>query len=126
MLRRCGQQSFEAALSDEACVAKLWLLNRLLRLRRTLPEALGRNGHYRPLLAAGRFADLLVGFQRGDALVTIVPRWLRRLTDGWHDTTCELPVGRWVDLLTEQRWSGGTVSCQSLFARFQGVLLRRC
>lgn len=85
--------------------AKLYLIWRLLRLRRELPE-LFADGEYLPLAVDGERADQVCAFarRRGDAFVVVVAgRWFARLQDGgdgflpkpdqWRDTRIELPAG---------------------------------
>jgi (1->4)-alpha-D-glucan 1-alpha-D-glucosylmutase len=77
-------------------IAKLWLIGRALDIRSRRPMALGRAGAYRPLGAEGQRSDAVVAFARGDEVVTVVPRLIRRIGRlGWGDTTLELPPGRW-------------------------------
>ena len=77
-------------------IAKLWLIGRALDIRSRRPMAFGRAGEYRPLVAEGERSDAVVAFVRGDEVVTVVPRLIRRIGRlGWGDTTLELPPGRW-------------------------------
>ena len=75
-------------------VAKLWLVHRALELRARRPEPFG--AAHRPIPLAGERAAAGLAFARGDEVLTIVPRLVRRVErDGWGDTTLELPPGRW-------------------------------
>jgi (1->4)-alpha-D-glucan 1-alpha-D-glucosylmutase len=77
-------------------IAKLWLIGRALGIRSRRPMAFGRAGAYRPLVAEGQRSDAVVAFARGDEVVTVVPRLIRRIGRlGWGDTTLELPRGPW-------------------------------
>ena len=105
--------------------AKLYLIWRLLRLRRRLP-ALLRDGDYQPLAVRGARARHLIAYRRrlGDReLVMLVPRLPAGLCAGrpgpplgaevWHDTHIELggPAKGYRDLL-----SGLTVGADGALA----------
>jgi (1->4)-alpha-D-glucan 1-alpha-D-glucosylmutase len=83
--------------------AKLWLVSRVLRLRRDEPA---RFGSYRPIAAEGAAAEHAVAFDRGGA-ITVVTRLPVRLerAGGWGDTVLELPAGA-RDVLTGRTYDG--------------------
>ena len=101
--------------------AKLWVTSRALRLRRDHPDWFRG---YQPVPARGPAADHVLGFDRAGAvtLATRLPLGLER-SGGWRDTTVELPIGRFVDVLTgaEHR---GTVDLARLLASYPVALLR--
>jgi (1->4)-alpha-D-glucan 1-alpha-D-glucosylmutase len=101
---------------------KLWTIRRVLGLRRKHPARF--LGGYHALDAAGPHAHRVFAFLRGDDLVTIVPR-LGVHADGFRDTTLELPAGSWVDVLTDQPFSGGTSAVAPLWRSFPIALLTR-
>ncbi len=88
----------------EAGWPKLYLLERMLHLRRQAP-ALFRRGEYIPLEVSGPYAEHVVAFARASAdgcCVVVAPRLLYRLTDGgrrlplgdvWAGTALQLPAG---------------------------------
>nr|HEX4316332.1 malto-oligosyltrehalose synthase [Kofleriaceae bacterium] len=88
-------------------LAKLWLAQRVLGLRRREPERFG--GTYAPLVVTGsRFVaseagpgtlDRVFAFARGDALAVAVS--IRG--DASPETALALPVGRWRDALDDRR-----------------------
>ncbi len=93
---------------------KLWLMHRLLDLRRRLPD-LFRDGDYQPVPAAGPAAPHVVSFARrldSRWLLVAVPRLLTRITppghpplgeSAWAGTTLCLPAeapGHWTNALT--------------------------
>jgi (1->4)-alpha-D-glucan 1-alpha-D-glucosylmutase len=84
---------------------KLWLIARLLELRRTRPE-LFESSAYTPLAVAGPKASHAVAFSRG-ALLAIVPRLLVGLGGDWDGTSIELPPGPWKNVLTADQVDGG-------------------
>jgi (1->4)-alpha-D-glucan 1-alpha-D-glucosylmutase len=97
---------------------KLWLIRRTLRLRRERPALFGPEGTYQPLQAAGPEADHAAAFMRGGAAVSVFPRLVMGLAEGWGDTRLDLPMGQWRNILTEDHLSGGAVPLEALLARF--------
>jgi hypothetical protein len=63
----------------------------VLALRRAAPELFAADATYAPIEAG----DEMLAFARGDALVTVVPRFAMRPPA----STINLPPGRWVDVL---------------------------
>jgi len=61
---------------------------------------------------------------RGADLVTITPRLTVR-AEGWRDTSLELPEGTWIDVLSDQHYSGGKRSLAELWRSFPIALLTR-
>ena len=106
-------------------LAKLLLVQRVLRLRRSRPDLYGPDGSYRPLLAAGPRADHAVAFIRGGGAVTVAPRLVLKLGGEWGDTSIELPAGEWRDELTGSSHAGGRRPVAELLAGFPVALLVR-
>jgi len=104
---------------------KLWVIYKALQLRRQKPEDFDANASYTPLLAEGVKKDHLVGYLRGENVVTMVPRWTVKLGGSWASTVVELPAGRWKNLLTGDALQGARLRVQSLFSRFPVALLAR-
>ena len=90
---------------------KLRLLQRLLRLRRGLPE-LFENGSYQPVEIKGTHATSLLAFTRrfgSKELLVVVGRLLVGVEAGgtapgvytwdWRDTTLDIPAHHWRDML---------------------------
>ncbi|HVF05771.1 MAG TPA: malto-oligosyltrehalose synthase [Frankiaceae bacterium] len=119
-----------ATLDAEAITAraaeglpKLHVVRTALHLRRERPEAF--DGSYEPVEAAGAWADRVVAFARGGAVLTVVPR-LTIAVDDWKDTTLPVPAGTWRNLLTGDAVAGGGARpVAELFARFPVALLER-
>jgi (1->4)-alpha-D-glucan 1-alpha-D-glucosylmutase len=103
--------------------AKCWLVRRALGVRAADAEAFA--GDYVPLAAAGSRAPHVVAFVRAGRIVTVVPRLVVGLADGWGDTTLVLPGGRWRDALAGSEFDGGPVPLAMLLARFPVALLTR-
>ena len=108
---------------DDEGTAKLWLTIRALDVRR---RHLDVGASYTPLEAAGRRADRVVAYLRGDAVGVVAPRLVLGLRDGWGDTTVDLPAGSWTDELGGATVVGGRpVALAELLAGFPVALLVR-
>ncbi|HEU0037249.1 MAG TPA: malto-oligosyltrehalose synthase [Kofleriaceae bacterium] len=111
-------------LPEGLAAAKLWMIRRVLGLRRSEPSWF--EGAYEPLAAIGAHAHRVFAFARGGmppALVTVVPR-LGVAADGWRDTTLELPHGTWRDVLSD-RTHAGIAPIAELWRAFPVALLVR-
>ncbi len=109
-------------VTGDVSATKLWTIRRVLGHRRKHPARFA--GAYRALAAVGPHAHRVFAFTRGDELVTIVPR-LGVRAEGFRDTTLELPPGRWIDVLTDQQFSGGTCAVAQLWRTVPISLLSR-
>ena len=122
----------EAGLSPEESLAgmdeglpKLRVVRRALLLRRRRPGLFGPEGSYRPLHARGPGEAHVVAFVRGGAAVTVAPRLVLGLRNGWGDTEIGIPRGRWRNVLTEDAVEGGRTMLRDLLSRFPVALLER-
>jgi (1->4)-alpha-D-glucan 1-alpha-D-glucosylmutase len=104
---------------------KLFLLQRVLSVRRRYTEAFGPQGDYRPLVAEGERAGHLVAFMRGEQAVTLAPRLVVGLHGDWKDTVVELPPGTWENVFSGGHFRSGAQKLSSLFAPFPVALLVR-
>ena len=104
---------------------KIWLMQRVLARRASLPAAYGAGASYRALPVAGTHPESVVAFLRGDSAITVVPRAIARLHGDWLDTCVELPPGQWRNELTGELWQTGEARCAALFAQFPVALLAR-
>lgn len=101
---------------------KLWLIRRVLQLRREHPGWFDAASSYAPMTARGARASHILGFLRSGVVLTVVPRFTAQLGDDWQDTLLPLPAGVWIDRLTGRQWLGG-VSPRDLFQGFPVALL---
>ena len=106
----------------EEGLPKLWLVHRALQLRRQRPEWFGAEAAYRELPVDGK-ADHVVGYLRGDSVVTVAPRLTMTLRGSWDDTTVTLPEGMWMNCLTGATVAGGQVEVGMLLKEFPVALL---
>ncbi|MGI8998310.1 MAG: malto-oligosyltrehalose synthase, partial [Candidatus Limnocylindria bacterium] len=103
---------------------KLWLARHGLDLRHHHPAAFGPGGAYRPITAEGALADAVVAFERGDEVIAVVPRLVRRVERvGWSDTRLALPDGRWRNLDGSEHLEAVLLS--ELLSPFPVALLER-
>lgn len=104
-------------------LAKLWLIQKVLGYRRKDPGLYGAGAGYEPLKAHGAKAPHVVAFSRGGRVVTVVPRLVRGLADGWVDTTIALPSGTWANELTGESVDGGVCALGELLRQFPVAFL---
>ncbi len=109
----------------EEGMPKLWLIERLLRLRQQHPEWFGKDAAYSPILARGESAAHVVAFLRGENVVSVGARWAVKLGAHWGDTSLHLPDGIWRNGLTDERIDGVEVRVDALLERFPVALLVR-
>jgi len=109
---------------QEEGLPKLWLVHRALETRRNYPDCFGRDGSYAPLLAQGQRAEHIVAFQRGERVVTVIPRLALSVDGDWQDTAIALSDGAWTNVLTNERLEE-TCLMQRLFGKFPVALLVR-
>lgn len=104
---------------------KLWVIHTGLQLRRQHSEWFSPNASYAPVFAEGPRSEHLVGFQRGESVITLIPRWSLKLAGNWIGTVVTLPVGSWKNRLTGESIDGGRIRLQNLFEQFPVALLVR-
>jgi len=120
-----GMDVKEIMLRMDVGLPKLWVAHRALCLRRDHPEWFGAESAYLPIVAEGSKADHLVGYQRGDSVAALVPRWSLKLNGNWASTTVELAPGRWKNILTQEVVTGGRLRVQMILRQFPVALLTR-
>jgi len=106
-------------------VPKLWLIQRMLKLRQRRREWFGREAPYAPVGASGDYAEHVVAYTRGEAMLTVAPRCVIKLGGDWGDTTLDVPQGSWTNELTGEKVAGGAVSMKTLLRVFPVALLTR-
>jgi (1->4)-alpha-D-glucan 1-alpha-D-glucosylmutase len=125
LLRRCGSMSAAEALADwDGGLPKLWMIARVLGLRRRRTGDFLPPSKYQPLVAQGAHLGNLLAFKRGENLVTVVPRFNLTMRGEWGDTRLPLPRGVWVNAFTDARLQGA-VAPDELFGAFPVALLIR-
>jgi len=115
----------EIMLRMDSGLPKLWTAHKVLCLRRDHPEWFDAQSSYSPIIAEGSKSDHLVGYQRGESVAVLVPRWPLKLHDNWSSTTVALMSGKWKNILTNEIVMGGRLRVQTLLQRFPIALLTR-
>jgi (1->4)-alpha-D-glucan 1-alpha-D-glucosylmutase len=112
--------------ADEG-LAKLWLVQRALALRRRNPHGFGPSGGYEPLTASGVGASHVIAYARGGGAVAVAPRLVLQLgrAGGFRDTRLTLPPGRFHDVLSGRCHGPGDVVVGELLSEFPVALLAR-
>jgi len=124
-------QAERASLADveqgyEQGLPKLWLIQRVLWLRRQRPDWFGADVPYRPLTVSGREADNVVCFARGERVVVIAPRLFGALMKrGYGDTRITLPSGSFHNLFDPDTRVEGSLELSSVLERFPVALMVR-
>jgi (1->4)-alpha-D-glucan 1-alpha-D-glucosylmutase len=125
LLARCRSLSAAEALTDwDSGVPKIWLIGRVLALRRRRGGDFLPQSRYQPLVSQGAHLGNLLAFRRGENLIAVVPRFSMTVNGDWGDTRLALPRGVWVNEFTEARLQGG-VAPEELFGAFPVALLVR-
>ena len=125
LLRQCRSMPAHEALQDwDSGLPKLWLIARVLTLRRRLADCFGNASKYQPLVAQGAHLGNLLAFRRGENLIAVVPRFHTTVNGDWGDTRLPLPRGIWKSCFTEATVEGA-VEPARLFAEFPVSLLHR-
>jgi (1->4)-alpha-D-glucan 1-alpha-D-glucosylmutase len=115
----------EAMRRADEGLPKMWTIHRALCLRLERPQSFGAEAGYAPLMVEGAKAEHVIGYLRGEAVATIVPRLTMLVGGAWDGTTVVLPEGRWVNRLTGAEMSGGRVAIEDLLRDFPVALLVR-
>jgi (1->4)-alpha-D-glucan 1-alpha-D-glucosylmutase len=125
LLRKCRQYSAAQVSAEcDSGMPKLWMIDRLLSLRRGRPEDFSPQSKYQPLVAQGSHLGRLLAFRRGENLIAVIPRFTLTLGGDWGDTRLPLPGGVWRDLFSGQVLQR-EASPAALFADFPVSLLVR-
>jgi (1->4)-alpha-D-glucan 1-alpha-D-glucosylmutase len=125
LLRRADALSVEQVVEDwDSGLPKLWLVNRVLRLRREHPDWFGEEAGYEPLVARGARLGHLLGYRRGPNVLVFVPRFMLTLRGNWMDTLLTLPEGEWLNVFTGGKLLGDVTPSQ-LFGKFPVALLTK-
>jgi (1->4)-alpha-D-glucan 1-alpha-D-glucosylmutase len=109
----------------ESGLPKLFVIQRVLQLRRRRQRLFARGASYRPILAEGEQADHAVAFLRGEAVLTLTPRLVIGLGGKWGETSLNIPEGKWRNLFTGESVRAGRVRMADMLRRFPVALLER-
>ncbi|HKQ13941.1 MAG TPA: malto-oligosyltrehalose synthase [Steroidobacteraceae bacterium] len=123
-------------LEQEGAASKLYVIQKLLHLRRDDPELFAR-GDYQALQVDGARKEHVFAFARtheGRSCTVIVPRWTAKLMDAanelplgervWGDTRINAPAMRMKDVLTDREIAlDGTIALSSVLTEFPVAVL---
>jgi Maltooligosyl trehalose synthase len=121
---------------EQGAASKLYVIRKLLQLRRDDPELFAR-GEYHALQVDGARKDHVFAFARtheGRSCIVIVPRWTAKLMDAvnelpvgdrvWGDTRINASAMRMSDVFTEREVAiEGGVSVASVLSEFPVAVL---
>jgi (1->4)-alpha-D-glucan 1-alpha-D-glucosylmutase len=125
LLARCEPQTASQVLAEwDSGMPKLWMIARLLRLRRERPADFMPDSKYVPLIANGARLANVLAFQRGANLLAVVPRFTLSIAADWGDTRLSLPQGRWRNIFTNEAASG-SLAPSEMFGEFPVALYVR-
>jgi (1->4)-alpha-D-glucan 1-alpha-D-glucosylmutase len=125
LLSRVPQLGAADVLSGwDTGLPKLWMIARVLRIRRERGEDFSSDAKYQPLVAQGGHLGRLLAFRRGENLIAVVPRFTLTLAGEWGDTRLPLPGGSWRNCFTGECVQR-EVAPAALFAAFPVALLFR-
>ena len=125
LLRSVRSMSAADAVRDwDSGLPKLWMISKVLGLRRSKPREFSVESRYQPLVAQGAHLGNVLAFRRGDNLIAVVPRFTMSVAGDWGDTNLPLPRGVWKNLFTGSNLSGA-VNPGELFGDFPVALLMR-
>jgi (1->4)-alpha-D-glucan 1-alpha-D-glucosylmutase len=101
LIRRCRTLTAEQAIADwDAGTPKLWMIDRVLTLRRERSADFSGSSKYQPLVAQGAHLGNVLAFRRGENLIAVVPRFTLSVNGAWGDTRLALPPGAWRNAFT--------------------------
>lgn len=104
---------------------KLLVIKETLAYRAEYPDLFDAKSNYKSLEATGKKADHVIAFMRGDNIITVVPRLILKLKEGWFDTKLKIPSGNWLNRFTAESMQGGDIPVSELFSRFPVCLLSK-
>jgi (1->4)-alpha-D-glucan 1-alpha-D-glucosylmutase len=114
----------EAMAAGASGLAKIWLIQRVLGLRRMKPAWFDERAAHVPLAAEGSQASRVVTFARGERVVVVAPRlWGGLLRLGFGDTRLRLGPGTFRNLFDSDPRYSGSVALEELLRRFPVALL---
>ncbi|MGD9973821.1 MAG: malto-oligosyltrehalose synthase [Desulfatirhabdiaceae bacterium] len=102
---------------------KIFLLQKVLSVRKQIAEAFGPMGDYHPVAASGECARHLVSFIRGDRVLVLAPRLVITLNGDWKNTIIDVPAGRWENSLNGEIHTGGRFTVGRVLEGFPVALL---
>lgn len=106
-------------------IPKLYLLAKTLNVRKKNPGFFSKDAAYTPCSITGAKTGHVLAYYRGKNIVTVVPRFTKKLNGTWDDTTLHLEGTGWTHCFTNQAIEGDSISIADLFRDFPVALLIR-
>jgi len=106
----------------EEGLPKLWLIQKVLRFRKTHEDVF--RSSYTPLLARGEGANRILAFMRDENTITVVPRFQIQSKRQSADTRLTLPPGEWRSEFTGEQFRK-EIAVGSLFKQFPVAFLTK-
>ncbi|WP_182353527.1 malto-oligosyltrehalose synthase [Flaviflexus huanghaiensis] len=105
---------------------KLWLVSRILRLRRDIPDVFVGGG-YKPLPVTTGHAFAFARTVGDEARVAVITERLHAelAQTGFGDHTVVVPDGTWTDILTGNSYEAGSIALADLLSSMPVAILRR-
>ena len=130
LIKTMQQLSVEEVLNEmEQGLPKLWLIQKVLRLRQQYSQWFSEQSSYCNIVCSGRWSDNVVAFSRAGNVVVVVPRLSNQVNADWQDTAINLPQGQWKNYFTQQSFGDSTKNTsplvQALLEHFPVALLVR-
>jgi (1->4)-alpha-D-glucan 1-alpha-D-glucosylmutase len=125
LIKHARRLSVAEVLNEwDSGLPKLWMIDRLLTIRRDRPDDFSPQSKYQPLVAQGSHLGRLLAFRRGENLIAMVPRLTMSLNGDWGDTRLPLPGGAWRNCFSDEVVQR-EVSPADLFRSFPVALMIR-
>jgi (1->4)-alpha-D-glucan 1-alpha-D-glucosylmutase len=125
LMRSARRFTTAQKLTDwDSGLPKLWMIDRILSIRRQRGGDFSAQSRYQPLVAQGSHLARLLAFRRGDNIIAVVPRFTLTLAGEWGDTRLPLPSGVWRNCFTDEHVQREALPAE-LFRSFPVALLLR-
>lgn len=107
---------------------KLWVVSKILRLRKEIPDVfVGEDSAYQPLPVTTGHAFAYLRSSSTDAVAVVTERLHKGIADagGYGQHSVVLPEGTWTDILTSREFNGGDVLLKELLDDLPVAVLRK-
>src|SRR5699024_8928237 len=108
---------------------KLWVVSRILRLRKEIPGAfIGAGSGYAPLPVTTGHAFAYIRTEQDEPKVAVITERHysgAAATGGYGEHTVVIPEGTWTDVLTGTVYEGGAVLLLDMLSSFPVAVLRK-
>jgi (1->4)-alpha-D-glucan 1-alpha-D-glucosylmutase len=125
LLSQCANMNSSRVMKymDEG-LPKLWVVYKTLNYKKLHPE-LFQNQPYAAIEIYGNKSNYIIAFMRGEHLITVVPRFIKKCGNNWDDTGINIPAGKWKNIFDDRLYSETSIHADDLFRDFPVALLCR-